>query len=282
MNTKKRILTAAILLFAMAFAMAGMTVCAAALNYRAIGIYIDGKAYTGDPAYLVEETTYVPVRMLSQALRNCEVSWDEATRTATVTATGLRIQITAGQHYIVANGRYLYAPKPARILENDRMYVPIRLLAAAFDAKVDWDGAAYTVRLTRGSGAILGGEQYYNQEDLYWLSRIISAESRGEPLLGQIAVGNVVLNRVKSPLFPNTIYEVIFDRKYGVQFTPTVNGTINQTPSELSVIAAKICLEGYTVSDEIYYFFEPNAATSPWIAATRVFQFQIGNHRFYA
>lgn len=260
----------------------GMAVQASALNYRNIDIYIDKVRYTGDQAYLIDATTYVPVRMLSQALRSCSVSWDEPTRTATVSAGNLNIQITAGLNYIVANGRYLYSPSPVRILENNRMYVPIRLLAAAFDARVDWEGATYSVHMTRGSGAIAGGDRYYNQDDLYWLSRIISAESRGEPLLGQIAVGNVVLNRVRSPLFPDTIYDVIFDNKYAVQFTPTVNGTIHQAPSAASVIAAKICLEGYSVSEDIYYFFEPAAATSAWVSSTRTFQFQIGNHRFYS
>ena len=58
---------------------------------------------------------------------------------------------------------------------------------------------------------------YYNSTDLYWLSRIISAEAKGEPLAGQIAVGNVVLNRTRSAAFPNTVKDVIFDKKYGAK-----------------------------------------------------------------
>ncbi|NLK38910.1 MAG: copper amine oxidase [Clostridiales bacterium] len=282
MKIKKRILAAATAVLIMIVSFVGMVTQAFSLNYRSIDIYIDGVRYTGDKAFLIEDTTYVPVRMLSQAIRNCSVYWDEPTRTATVSANDLNVQITAGFNYIIANGRYLYSPKPVRILENDRMYLPIRLLAAAFDTGVEWDGKTYSVHLTRGSGAILSGDQYYNENDLYWLSRIISAESRGEPLLGQIAVGNVVLNRVDNPLFPNSIYDVIFDNKYAVQFTPTANGTIYHTPSETSVIAAKICLEGYSLSDNIYYFFEPVSATSAWVSATRTFRFQIGNHRFYS
>lgn len=76
----------------------------------------------------------------------------------------------------------------------------------------------------------------YNADDLYWLARIISAESRGESLDGKIAVGNVVLNRVASSDFPDTIYGVIFDDRWGGQFEPVRNGTIYQTPTEDSVL----------------------------------------------
>ena len=57
----------------------------------------------------------------------------------------------------------------------------------------------------------------YSENDLYWLSRIIEAEASGESFSGKIAVGNCVLNRVKSSEFPNTIYDVIFDKNHGVQ-----------------------------------------------------------------
>lgn len=84
----------------------------------------------------------------------------------------------------------------------------------------------------------------YTDEDLYWLSRIISAESQGEPLEGQIAVGNVVLNRVASDQFPNTIRAVVFDTNNGVQFEPLSNGTLYNAPTAQSVAAAKLVLSG--------------------------------------
>ena len=116
---------------------------------------------------------------------------------------------------------------------------------------------------------------------MYWLSRIISAEAKGESFLGQMAVGNVVLNRVAHPSYPNTIYGVIFDRKHGTQFSPVSYGTIYQAPTESAVIAAKICLEGYTLSDEILFFYNPRIASTNWIAQNRPYAFTIGNHRFY-
>ena len=125
-------------------------------------------------------------------------------------------------------------------------------------------------------------DSFYNADDLYWLSRIISAESKGEPLKGQIAVGNVVLNRKRSSSYPNTVYGVIFDRKHGTQFSPVAFGTIYQTPTASSIIAAKICLEGYSLSNDILFFVNPKLATSTWIERNRIYEFTIGNHHFYS
>jgi N-acetylmuramoyl-L-alanine amidase len=90
------------------------------------------------------------------------------------------------------------------------------------------------------------------------------------------------MNRVSSELFPNTIWGVIFDRKYGVQFSPVANGTIYDAPSYSSILAAKICLEGFSVSDEILYFLAPRYATSSWISQNRDYVFTVENHEFYA
>ena len=147
--------------------------------------------------------------------------------------------------------------------------------------KVEWKAASRTVELTRTGERLLDASSFYNADDLYWLSRIINAEAGGESLEGKIAVGNVVLNRKASPMYPNSIYGVIFDRKHGTQFTPVVTGTIYRTPSAESVIAAKICLEGHSISREALFFMNPRIATSNWIAKNCRFLFRIGNHDFY-
>ncbi len=112
-------------------------------------------------------------------------------------------------------------------------------------------------QITSGSGPILSGEQAYQADVVYWLSRIIYAESGNQPLDGKIAVGNVVLNRVASPRFPNSVYEVIFQRN---QFTPAANGSINRTPSAESVVAAKLCLDGANTAGSALYFVNPTVA----------------------
>ena len=183
-----------------------------------------------------------------------------------------------GQKWIVANGRYLYVPGSVRTRDG-RVLAPVRVLADAFGADVKWDGKSGLISLSSGSGARTAD---YSPDELYWLSRIISAESRGESLEGQIAVGNVVLNRVKSREFPNTVYGVIFDSRWGGQFEPVRNGTVYQTPTQLSVIAAKLCLEGANVAGESLYFLDPVKAGNLWTAQNRPYVMTIGVHDFYA
>lgn len=120
-----------------------------------------------------------------------------------------------------------------------------------------------------------------DEDAVYWLSRIISAESKGESLEGQIAVGNVVLNRVKSPEFPNTIYGVIFDDRWGGQFEPVRNGTIYLEPTAQSVQAAKQCLSGVNNIGNCLYFLAPDLAQNFWIPQNREYVTTIGCHDFY-
>ena len=126
-----------------------------------------------------------------------------------------------------------------------------------------------------------GSSAEYSQSLEQELSRIISAESRGEPLEGQIAVGNVVLNRVASADFPDTIYGVIFDDRWGGQFTPVRNGTIYQEPSARSVEAARLCLSGANTAGESLYFLAPALATNHWVMENRTHVVTIGSHWFY-
>ena len=90
-----------------------------------------------------------------------------------------------------------------------------------------------------------------------------------------------MLNRVKSSEFPNTIYGVIFDDRWGGQFEPVRNGTIYQTPTEESVKAARMCLEGTNVVGNCLYFLAPDLAQNFWIPQNREYVTTIGCHDFY-
>ena len=229
---------------------------------------------------IIDSVTYVGLRSFCELFGDYRISWNDATKTATVSADGLSVTATNGDLYIYANGRCFYTVTPIRIIDN-KMCVPIRPIAKALGVNVSWDDATRSVTLTKGSRQLESADSYYNSDDLYWLSRIISAEAKGEPLKGQIAVGNVVLNRVRSKSYPNTIYGVIFDRKHGTQFSPVSFGTIYQKPTASAIIAAKICLEGYSISNDVLFFMNPKIATNNWISKNRPYAFTIGNHKFY-
>ena len=245
-----------------------------------VRMMLDGREVLTEEAVIIRSVTYVPLRRFSELAGADSIEWNARTATATVTKGSTSISVADGYYYIVASGRYFYTAEPILNISG-RLFVPIRPLAKAFSIDVAWDNANRTVVLKSTGKTLEPASSYYNSDDLYWLSRIISAESAGESLYGQIAVGNVVLNRVASKQFPNTIYGVIFDRVGGTQFSPVALGTIYRAPAVSSVIAAKICLEGYSISDEILFFMNPRIATSNWISQNRPFAFRIGNHDFY-
>ena len=248
-------------------------------SYTSKEIYV-GTTKLSEQALLINSVVYVPIRSFTDAVTSgATVTYDAKSRTITVAARGLTLTATDGAYTVYANGRPLFMTTPVTILSNGRMYVPLKSLAKAYG--LSYSEGTYSINVRGSYSALTPASQFYRDDEVLWLSRIISAESRGESLIGQIAVGNVVLNRVRSSSFPNTIYGVIFDRKYGTQFSPVSYGTIYNEPSESAVIAAKICLEGYTMSDKILFFMNPRIATTNWIAKNRPYAFTIGNHSFY-
>lgn len=230
---------------------------------ESVTVYINGRCiYEGAPL-IVNDTTYVSADSFQRAVGD------------TVT------QIAAQDHALTAAGRAIYLPH-GTITYHNETYYPIRALAQLYGAQVIWDGITSSVYISDTRSRAISSDDVYDNTDLYWLSRIIYAESGGEPLIGQLAVGSVVMNRRASAQYPNTIYGVIFDRKYGVQFTPTANGMIYKTPSAQSVMAAKMTLEGYLVSSDILYFIQEEIATNFWVVDHCTFVMRIGCHDFYA
>lgn len=243
-------------------------------------VYLEAKEVLAGQCIRLDGITYVPFRAFCALFGEHDISWNRWTKTAAISSKNLSLTAQVGAVYIQANGHYYYTAGKIRNLAGS-LYLPIRPLCRAFAVDLQWDSSVMAVRLTRAGNAPVARANY-DADTLYWLSRIISAEARGECLEGQIAVGNVVFNRVASPEFPNTVWGVIFDRKYGTQFSPVAFGTIYDSPSADSVIAAKICMEGYSISDRALYFVNPRLATTSWIQNTRPYLFTIGNHQFHA
>ena len=247
-------------------------------SYTHVDIYV-GTTKLSEQARIINSQLYIPLRAFSTAVAGgVSISYDSKTRTMTARGEGFELSATDGAYVVWANGRPLFSRTPVTILSNGRMYIPLDTAAKAYGVKAE---SADTVRISGSFRAITPASAFYREDEVLWLARIISAESRGETLLGQIAVGNIVLNRVASSDFPNTIYSVIFDRKYGVQFTPVANGTIYNTPGYTETLAAKICLEGTRLSEDILFFMSPVHSTSFWIVNTRKYAFSIGGHDFF-
>ncbi len=120
----------------------------------------------------------------------------------------------------------------------------------------------------------------YTKQDYQWLAKIIEAEAEDEPYEGKLAVGSVVMNRVKSDDFPDDIQDVIFQKTKVYQFTPVANGRIYRVkPSEDSYKAATEALKGEDPTNGALYFYNPKIAKSDWIRKREIVAV-IGQHNF--
>lgn len=118
--------------------------------------------------------------------------------------------------------------------------------------------------------------QSTNNSNVNLLAHVVYAESRGEPYAGQVAVAAVVLNRVKSSSFPNTISGVVYQPG---AFTAVSDGQINLSPNTTAYNAARDALNGWDPSYGAIYYFNPDTATNAWIWS-RPHTVTIGKHRF--
>lgn len=115
-----------------------------------------------------------------------------------------------------------------------------------------------------------------NANDLHLLAKAVYSEARGEPFEGQVAVAAVILNRVRSPIFPNTVAGVIFEP---LAFTAVADGQFYLAPNDDAYRAAQLALDGWDPTGGAIYYFNPATATSPWIWS-RPYIMTIGRHRF--
>lgn len=123
---------------------------------------------------------------------------------------------------------------------------------------------------------ITSGGTTSSSNNVNLLARLVHGEARGEPYVGQVAVAAVVLNRVKSSKFPNSIAGVIYQAG---AFDAVSDGQINMAPSQSSINAATDAINGWDPSYGAIYYFNPNTATNKWIWS-RPLTVTIGGHRF--
>lgn len=223
---------------------------------------------------------YILLVMLMLTVFTTPVSASEYTRTMKFTDRGddvLRLQKTLN-----SKGYYNYHIDGIYGKRTENAVIKFQI-----DNKIRIDGFAgpETQRtLYANSTASRGGtsSNKYTSGDLYWLSRIIQAEAGAEPYKGKVAVGSVILNRVNSKEFPNTIYNVIFEYYGNIpQFSPVQDGTIYNTPSQDSINAAKDAINGVRPVGNSTYFFNPDKAKGSWIVKSKTYVTRIGGHVFY-
>lgn len=232
---------------------------------KPLSLYINGRAIGSNFAFELDGIIWLPIDAFEELLGSNI------------------IKAEAGLCYIESGDRLIPCSKSdceVTVREYGVLCAPIEaLLSAAGLRSTEIIGDEICIW---GVPTFPEADDIYSYEDLYWLSRIISAEARGEPFIGQLAVGTVVLNRTRSHYYPDTVYKVIFDRVGGVQFTPASTGSVYREPTESSVIAAKLCLEGFSLDPTILFFFNSSIAAGSWITANREYTMTVGRHDFYS
>ena len=223
-------------------------------------------------AFLHENTLYLTAAPVISALfPEAQITFRDGQFSAA--GDGVQVDAVVGNAYFAVNDRYFYAPELVAA-EQDLLLLPAEPLAQALGCALTTDPQTSVLDLAQVGQPATAGT--YPEEDLYWLSRAIYAESGNQPMKGRIAVGTVILNRVADPAFPSTVREVIFAPR---QFSPVDNGTIYLTPDTESVIAAKLCLDGAREAENCLYFNVTSMVS--WADRARTLSCTIGDHNFY-
>ena len=245
----------------------------------AVPVYLDGLLLAR--AWAWGDISYVCLRPICARL-GVSMDWDGDGKSLTLDLNTLHVEGKAGRQYFTADGRYIYAPEDW-FIRDDELYLPVYALCKLLNLKAAWEEGALMLD-GRDCKVLSGGADYYDinfpEEDIYWLSHIIGSEAGIEPMEGKIGVGNVVLNRVKDPEFPDTVFGVVYDYEHTVQFEPVSRGTIHDEPKPEDIIAAYLVLEGADTAGECIYFVNPDFG-SFWFDNNLDFVMKLGRHNFY-
>ena len=156
---------------------------------------------------------------------------------------GIVLLAQMGQAYYTCNDRYMYLENGPQVI-GGAVALPVEDLVKCMGMTACWDRVQWTLTMQDVKvRPLLSGSEYYDEADVYWLSRLIFAMAAEEPLEAKVAVGGVCVNRVGEERFSgqSNIYEVVFAKN---QFSVVSNGMIYVEPDESCVLAAKLALEG--------------------------------------
>lgn len=301
---RKRI-TTIFLAAALVCSLAGLTPAASAaegVDYTALKgavFCLNGENVSKMSLYQINGTVYCQLKKFCRkTLDSAEVTWTDGQAEVTGNApSGEALSLVAkpGTRTMQVNGVNVEIPDGIRLINNSTM-VPVEQLAGVFqDSSVSYDEATNTCTVTTGSALaelsepepaapLTIDEQIeafqpsgnYDPQELDMVSRIINAEAGNQSLKGKIAVGNVIMNRVASSEFPNTIYDVVYQRN---QFSVVYYRSYQRTPSEESVKAAKMALDGINVVPGAVFYNV--TGMSSWASRNRPYLTTLQGHDFF-
>lgn len=216
--------------------------------------------------FIRDGRTMVPVRAIAESLGASRIEWNQeyALVTIGIGEEVLRMVIGSKIYHV---GEVSYEMDVAPEISEDRTMVPARFVAEAFGCDVGWDDVLRTVEIYKDGIEVPEAnavEDTYTSEDILWLARIINVEGLDIGYEAKLGIANVVLNRVKGDLYPDTVYDVIMDDAYAIQFPPAHRSSFaSLEPDEQSWLVAKDALKGANNVEDCLYF---NNAPFKWKA----------------
>lgn len=219
---------------------------------------------------------------------SANVTWSVQYRSAVVRSNMTVIGFPAGQSFTDHDLQGLNQWKrdnlnTTNIIHEGRMYVPLAYTAQKLGMQVTYDAKSRSTSIQQTAAS--ASQQSISTDDLHWLNQITEAEAGSESYNGKLAVAASILNRVKSPDWPNSIKETIFQATTfnGVsyhQYSPVLDNKIyNVTPSKDTVKAVQAALSGEDPSEGAVVFYNPDKTDNEWVRSREV-TVTIGNHVF--
>jgi hypothetical protein len=222
-----------------------------------ISVKVNGNFITMDSLpYVKNDRLLISVRFISEAL-NAKVNWIKAEGKVEIIKDEKIIELFPDSNLVKLNGKDVSLDVKCEI-SNNRTMVPVRFIAESLNCSIIWDKQTLSLLVYSDNTEIKPDfikKRSYSDDDIIWLSRIIYVEAKDLSSDGKLGVANVVLNRTKSDDFPNTVYDVIFDKTWCIQFPPAFKpGFKELIPTGECIVIAKMALEGINNIDNCLYF----------------------------
>lgn len=265
-----------------------------AANIQQRMIYVNG---TPMQITIIMQNDYQMVPAVWFQNLSATINWSEQYRSAVVRSNQIIIGFPEGQRFADydRNGHNQWERdelNTTNFIHEGRMYVPLGYTARKLGMDVTHDAQSKSTSIhyetksnANATANAMASRQSISEDDLYWLNQITEAEAGGESYKGKVAVAATVLNRVKSPDWPDSIKETIFQVTTfnGVsyhQFSPVLDNRIYEvTPTEDTKKAVQAALNGEDSSEGAVVFYNPDKTENQWVRSREV-TVTIGNHIF--
>ncbi|MBC7958235.1 MAG: cell wall hydrolase [Vallitaleaceae bacterium] len=231
------------------------TVTSAEVTEIPITIVFNGQFVpTTAQSYTQNKIVYVPLRVFIDALAIDNLQWIKEENSAIFEYQNKTIQFFMNQNRVIVNG-HEYETEALPKLQDGVAMVPLDFLATNLGCTLKWNQQLQFVYITKADVTVKRNNTGYTPEDVLWLARIVQVEASDTSYECKLAIANVVLNRVKSGIFPGTVHDVIFQAGRFPQFPPAHKESFSVlSPARSNILVAKRALNGENNISKCLYF----------------------------